>query len=335
MTPQEAQTDGNPATTIGNSLLALRQLQFLPPFLAYPNAVEDGRVHDDQLSWSLRLAFAATPGLDAYAAWSTGFKASSINLSRDSRPSAADFVAGSPAQLPLPAASPIRDAGLALVNLTAGTRFAEPEKVRLLEVGLRYRSRQASASLTVFDQHIRDFQTTLFVGNGFVLGNAGRQSTRGVELEGSVAPAGWLRIDAAGAWLDARYDRYPNAQSIGGVAVDYSGRRVAGVSRFTGTLGATATWPLAAGTVLAHASYTYESPTMVRNDMPTIRREVNALRGSLTWRSGRGFDVVLWGQNLLDAQWLVQAFPGVLQPGTISAYPNEPRTYGMTLRFRS
>src|SRR3546814_3492441 len=52
-----------------------------------------------------------------YATYATGFKASSINLSRDSRPTAED----------LPA---IISGGLGLPNLVSGSRFASPEESR-------------------------------------------------------------------------------------------------------------------------------------------------------------------------------------------------------------
>ncbi|MCR9196975.1 MAG: hypothetical protein NXH88_19740, partial [Hyphomonas sp.] len=66
--------------------------------------------------------------------WATGFKATSWNLYRDSRPFPADFIPGSP--ITNPPASPIRDAGLALPNLTAGTRFAGPEESEVFELGV-------------------------------------------------------------------------------------------------------------------------------------------------------------------------------------------------------
>ena len=118
-----------------NPFLALQPLQFLPPFLNYPNAVENGKTHDDNLSYTLRVAYKFSRNINAYASYATGFKASSFNLSYDSRPFASDFIPGSPAQSPAPAASPIRSAGLALTNLTAGTRFAGPEKAQVYEIG--------------------------------------------------------------------------------------------------------------------------------------------------------------------------------------------------------
>ncbi|MEE4206056.1 MAG: TonB-dependent receptor, partial [Erythrobacter sp.] len=81
----------NPAV---NTLLPLSGFQFQPPFLAVPNAVEDGRTNDDEFTYLLRAAYQVAPELNVYFSYSTGFKASSVNLSRDSRPLNTDFVAG-------------------------------------------------------------------------------------------------------------------------------------------------------------------------------------------------------------------------------------------------
>src|SRR3546814_925497 len=105
--------DSNPAA---NPLNGLKAFQFLPPFLNVPNAVEPGKTHDKDLAWSARLAYELTDTVNVYATYATGFKASSINLSRDSRPLASD----------LPA---IEAAGLTTPNLHGGTPSAGPEEV--------------------------------------------------------------------------------------------------------------------------------------------------------------------------------------------------------------
>ena len=37
-------------------------------------------------------------------------------------------------------------------------------------------------------------------------------------------------------------------------------------------------------------------------------------------------------QDLTDDQWLITWFPAVAQTGSLTGYPNQPRTYGATLR---
>jgi outer membrane receptor protein involved in Fe transport len=139
----------NPAA---NPFLGLRGLQFIPPFLNFPNAVEDGRTNDSKFTYTLRAAYKLNSNLSTYATYATGFKASSFNLSRDSRPTPANFIPGSPAQSPAPGASPIRTAGLAVTNLTTGTRFADPENATVYEVGLKGQFDGFGFNLALFKQ---------------------------------------------------------------------------------------------------------------------------------------------------------------------------------------
>ena len=45
-----------------------------------------------------------------------------------------------------------------------------------------------------------------------------------------------------------------------------------------------------------------------------------------------GLELMLWGRNLNNDEYLTSAFPAVAQLGSFSGYPNQPRTYGLTLR---
>ena len=68
-----------------NPILGLKVLQFSPPFLNIPNAVESGKTRDSNFSYTARLAYKFSRHLNAYASYATGFKASSFNLSYDSK----------------------------------------------------------------------------------------------------------------------------------------------------------------------------------------------------------------------------------------------------------
>ncbi|HBQ49259.1 MAG TPA: TonB-dependent receptor, partial [Hyphomonas atlantica] len=54
---------------------ALQQLQFLPPFLNFPNAVESGSTDDEDTSVTFRLAYDVTDSVNVYGSYATGFKA--------------------------------------------------------------------------------------------------------------------------------------------------------------------------------------------------------------------------------------------------------------------
>jgi outer membrane receptor protein involved in Fe transport len=159
-----------PAGAPCNPVLPLQAVQILPPFVNFPNSVEPGETKDDQTTWTARFAYDLTDQLNAYVSAGTGFKASSWNLSRDSRPLAADIPA-------------LEAAGLTVPNLTAAQRFADPEDSTLYEAGLKGAFDTWSFNLAIFDQEIEGFQENVFQGTGFVLVNAGKQSTTGVEID--------------------------------------------------------------------------------------------------------------------------------------------------------
>lgn len=315
-----------------NPFLGLQALQFLSPFLNIPNALENGRTSDGKLTYSARVAWEATDNINLYASYGTGFKATSWNVSSDSRPFASNFVAGSPAQGAPLATSAIRTAGLALPNLTSGTRYALPEEATVKELGLKAKWERVAFNLTIFEQSIKNFQGNSFIGTGFVLTNAGKQSTRGIEFDGSLNPIDALQLRAAFTYLAPKYDSYV-ASAFG----DISGQSPAGIPELSTTLGATYTAELGNGSeLIMNVDYHNESQTAI-NDNPAYRdykREVNDLSASTTLRLENGLQLSLWGRNLTNARYLSTIFPSVVQAGSISGYPNAPRTYGASVKYK-
>jgi len=204
----------NPAA---NPLLGFQALQLVPQTANLPNGFEDTRVVDDDISFTFRGAFDVTDNINVYASYSTGFKASSVNLSRNSGPLLSNFldengrpIAEGFAVLPenftvrleptaaFPAGqlidndtldSDIPADGVANI-ITArnfGSRFAAPEETTNIEIGL---------------------QSNVFIGSGFVLANAGEQSARGVEWDASWTPIEPLTLTFAGTYLDANFDEF-------------------------------------------------------------------------------------------------------------------------------
>lgn len=314
-----------PDGTSANPFNDLKAFQFLPPFLNVPNAVEDGRTNDDDLAWSVRASYAVTDNLNFYATYATGFKASSINLSRDSRPLAAD----------LPA---IIGAGLNMPNLTSGSRFAGPENSEVYEVGLKGQFDYAAFNIAAFKQSIEGFQSNVFTGTGFALANAGKQSTFGIEFDGTVTPVDPLTLFLAVTYLDPKYDSFVNS-SFG----DISGRTPAGIPGISASMGATYTHEFDSGSrLIARGDYLYESPVNMVDGLDgfpdgfaeSLQREVNQINAALTFQHISGFELSVYGRNLTNAKYLTTIFPSVAQSGSISGYPNAPRTYGVTARYK-
>lgn len=325
--------DNNPAA---NPLGGLRSVQFLPPFVNFPNQVEDGRTDDDNLSYTLRASYEVNDNLNVYATYATGYKAPSFNLSRDSRPFPGDLAA-------------LNNAGLTVNNLTTGTRFAEAEEAEVYEVGAKVQLDRFGFNLAIFDQTLTNFQSNVFTGTAFVLANAGQTSVRGFEFDANVEPTDGLTFNAALTYLDAKYDDFTNS-AVG----DLTGQRPAGIAEYALTVGATYKREISdSATLTLHTDFSHESNVQIQDGLPAFidfgladpfapardaarpfRREVNLLNASATIALENGLEVGVWARNLLDDQFITTIFDTPIQTGNISGYPNQPRTYGGVVRFK-
>jgi len=336
----QAFADANDTNPAVNPLLALTPFQFLPPMQNCPNAVEDCATDDDDWSWNVRLAYEVTPTLNVYASWATGYKAPSFNLSRDSRPLPADFAA-------------LQSQGLAVTNLRPGTRFANAENSEVIEVGIKGNWSRAAANLTFFQQSIEDFQANTFTGTSFILSNAGKQETFGVEFDGQFYASDELTLSLGMTYLDAKYDSFPNSP-VG----DLTGEPVAGVPELSAVFGAQYDKEINSrgDRIILRGDFSYQSPVQVTNGLTNYivvdpatgardfgpardaarayTREVNNLNASLTYAFDMGLELSVWGRNLLDDRYITTVFPAVAQGRAVSGYPNQPRTYGVAARMR-
>ena len=314
-TPQNA-----PACNPALAFTGLTPLQFLPPFVGFPNSVESGHSEDDQTTWTLRLAFDVTDSLNMYVGAGTGFKASSWNLSRDSRPFASDIAA-------------LQSAGLAVNNLVAGTRYAGPEDATVYEVGFKYLGDRTAWNLTIFDQEIDGFQGNIFTGTGFVLANAGKQSTTGVEFDMQWNPVDALQLAFSATWLDAVYDSFPGGNGVNGPE-DLSGNKVPGVPELAMNANANYNFQVGSANGFIRFEYIFEDEVQIIENVPAnlASREISMINASTGLAWDNGFEAMIWARNLNNDEFLLSAFPAVAQAGSYSGYPNEPRTYGITVR---
>ena len=303
-----------------NSTLALRPLQFLPPNIDFPNAVESGTSKDDDTTWSVKLAFDATDDMNLYVSAGTGFKASSWNLSRDSRPLASDQAA-------------LQNAGLIVPNLRYTQRFAKPEEATVYEIGMKARWDTASLNMAIFDQEIKNFQSNIFVGTGFQLLNAGKQSTTGLEMDLRWVPTENFEGTLAGTFLDPKFDSFPVAACVGGDC-DLSGTQPPGIHEVSITATGTYNFTMGNAAGFARLEYIYEDEVQVIENVPAsvASREVSTFNTSIGLSWENGFEAMLWGRNINNDEYLLSAFPSVAQNGSYSGYPNQPRTYGLTIR---
>jgi outer membrane receptor protein involved in Fe transport len=333
------------------ALVALAPLQLLPATLPVPNAVESGRTANTRLTYTARAAYEFTSNLTGYANLSTGFKPSSINLSRDSRPSLADAPALVGANLAPPPV--INVGGIPISTSAYGSRFSAPETSKLYEIGVKGRWATAALNISLFKETVRDFQTVIFTGTGFFLQNAGKQSNWGVEADASVTPLAGLTLSGALAWYNPKYDRFPDS-SVG----DLTGTKPANIAPVSFTAAAQYEHPLANGDKLkARASWHHEAKTKIMDGLPaaTLRdpvtqavisfepavaaareytREVDQLDASVSYVTRSAIEISAWVRNLTNSRYLIGVIDSPAQSGSISGYRNRPRTFGATAAIK-
>ena len=179
-----------------------------------------------------------------------------------------------------------------------------------------------------------------------MLSNAGKQSTKGVEIETQFKLADNWRVDLAATFLSPNYDSYPGAPSpCSGRNLDRSGTRPLNVHDRSISAGINYDWTIGDVDGFVRADYDYESNTLVNqheqattvctaliptNTFDTFRK-VSTLNMSVGF-SLSTWDVLVWGRNLTNDDYLIQSFPSVAQQFSVSGYPSQPRTFGLTVR---
>jgi iron complex outermembrane receptor protein len=293
---------------------SLASVQFFPPFVNYPNAEEDGIFNSDSLTHTLRLAYDVSEDTKLYMAHSTGFKPTSVNLSVNAN------------------------------NADIG-RAADPEESDNFELGLKHQFGNGYLNIAYFDQSIDGFQSNTFVGNGFALVNAGEQNHTGFEFDAMVALSESLVVNVSGIKVDAEYVSFVNGScgdfpglecDDGKVTRDLSGTTPAGIHDWSVNANAVYSFDLSDGiSGFFRAEYIYETEVPLVDNVPTSlasrgTKNVNLSLGLNHDESG--LEAMFWARNITDHETLISAFPTTAAPGSFSAYPNAPRTYGLTLR---
>jgi outer membrane receptor protein involved in Fe transport len=311
------------AATAAATVDGVRGLQFLPPKLLFPNAVEDGKSSDGETTWSARLAYKHNENINFFATAATGFKASSWNLTRDTRPFITDQ-------------SALTTADLTLANQSYGTRKANPEESTVYELGMKARFKKGAFNVTLFDQTIEDFQSTTFVGTGFALANAGEQNTKGLEFDSVYRATDNLSLTLAGILLDPEYVSFEGATGVGNVEVDLSGSQPAGIHEQSITAGITYNFEFDNGMFgYVRTDYLYEDEVRLNENTPeSIISEVSSFNASAGLNLENGVNLQVWVRNLTNDEYYISSFPTPLQGGSYSAYPSQPRTFGISVSYQ-
>ena len=122
-------------------------------------------------------------------------------------------------------------------NTGVGKRYADPEESEVFEIGAKIKLPTGYLNIALFDQKIEGFQSNTFIGTGFILANAGSQSTEGYEFDLVMSPSDYIDFAISGLFMDPIYDSFPNSSSG-----DLTGTMPSNISE--NTISSTITWNL-------------------------------------------------------------------------------------------
>jgi outer membrane receptor protein involved in Fe transport len=99
--------------------------------------------------------------------------------------------------------------------------------------------------------------------------------------------------------------------------------------------------------IIARGDFSYQAPVQAAEGLTRFgsiaanlaaarpfRSEVNNVNASITYAMAMGLELSVWGRNLLNDRNITDIFDSVAQSESISGYTNQPRTYGVSDRFK-
>ena len=284
------------------------------------------RDRDGSLSGRANLAWQAGEDVLLYASFARGFKSGGINMSG----------------LPLDANN----------QPALATAVVRPERNTTWEAGLKTRfwDSRATLNLAAYRTTVTDFQATIVDSSQTValrgyLSNIPEVRVQGIEADAALR-FGRLSLTGALAYADGTYADYPRGpcplerQIAATAACDLTGRRLAGLPRWSATLSGDYTVPLGAGAVVLHADSNWRSgyfgdPTLSRF---TFIEGYNLTNASIGYRrenaQGQGWEIAVFARNLFDANYIQNLTIQAGNSGLILGTPSDPRTLGVTIRVR-
>ena len=174
------------------------------------------------------------------------------------------------------------------------------------------------------------------------LSNIPQVTVKGVEADVTADVTPTLQLRGSVAYADGRYARYPagpcplEALTSGTQACDLTGRALAGLPKWSTTLGVDYALPVRAGAIVLHGDTNFRSsyagePTPSRYTLIDGYTLTNA---RLSYRAKTGLEIGLFARNLFDAHYIQNLTIQAGNSGLILGTPSDPRVIGVTLRMR-
>ncbi|MFN2101031.1 TonB-dependent receptor [Altererythrobacter sp. MF3-039] len=333
---------GVPSALLG-STLALGCFAFVAPadlpvssVLPLPRSFQ-GTFKDDELIYTVKLGYSFDVPVNVYAGFTHGYKSGGFNLD-----STAATVANFPATL------------FGAEPVFQDPRF-DSEEVDAWEVGVkaRFLDNAVTANLAVFYEEFSDFQVLEFTGVQFQTFNVSKAISKGFELESTIRPTDGLNINAALSYTDAAYpddcatvDEPLRVQNLCGSPLTNAPELVAIVgATYDGEIGNSLAWFINGQVRMESDRRTSTQPRAVPSSVAQVGLtdplpfDIQDGNTKINLRAGIGdideaWGIEAWVTNLTNEITRGVTFSTVARSGSRSAFTQEPRMYGVTVRSK-
>lgn len=284
------------------------------------NNVFDGKIIFDEWTYSFKVQYQVDDDRMVYFSHDKGFKSGGINREFDT-------------------------CGRGGPCITPDQAFWDPETTLSYEVGIKseWLDNRLRLNAALFHQTYEDFQINQVVpGNAasVLLTNAAEVESTGVEAEFVWVATDRLTFSGNMAYMKTRYEEYANApcalptspgcvdgaQDLSGRILDNAPRltySVAGEYRDTLDMPGHTEWFARLDASFKDALYLHSTQTR-----QTRHGSYHLVNGRIGLESPDNWRLTLWGKNLADEDYLVDA---ELSERGLQQIPGLPRTYGVTV----
>lgn len=224
--------------------------------------------------------------------------------------------------------------------------YAGPEKATTYEVGVKseFLDRKVRLNIAGFYTEYNGVQITyntdpFNTGVPFVptLANAGNAHIKGLEVETSLVPTDWLRIDGSLGYIDAKYVSIdPAVVASSPTYADAINFSLPNTPKWTANIGATLTFfDNDSGKAFVRGDYSYRSTQAkdFSNTSSLIQPAYSLVNASVTYRTAdKHWEVSAGGTNLTDKIYIVSGM-SIPALGVSQAVPSRPREWFLRLRY--
>lgn len=266
---------------------------------------------EDRLTGKGVLSYQATDDVLAYASVSRGYKSGLYNI------------------------------------LTFSPTFVKAEVLDAFEVGVKSELFDSKVRLNAaaFYNKFKNPQVQIVSAASLLfLVNAKRARTYGAEIDAEIVPVENLSIQLSGSYLNAKYTDFdaapfytPNPAAPFGVLPpvpgDAAGNSIPKSPKFAGNIGFLYKIPVDDGRWLLSSNFAYTSSFFWTPENRDKQEAYGLLDARIAYEFQNGFSVSVWGSNLTDKKYQIQAQTQVGFGGDLGA-PGAPRQYGVSAAFK-